>query len=367
MRIAFLYAGGREARWKQALAGEVPSDFFYGAVEIARNGHDVECVDAPENPRGWIAGAYNRLWNWRTPVRTRGEHFVAVGAVFDRLKHADVVVATSTPHANAFVMWTRLKRLRTPVVGIQCGMVNHPLHGARLRATRRVLSRQEIVLFADSERPETISRFQLLPERVHANPFGVDTDFWTPGPSSHDGGYLLAVGNDGRRDYRTLVEAVSGLSLRTKIVTARPLPDSLPPNVEAIRGSWHRPAVTDAELRDLYRGALAVCVPLEDSLQPSGQSVALQAMACGRPVILTRTQGLWTGGDFLEGEHVLLVPPASAVALRGKIEELVSERSLAEQIGISAREAVLRNGRMTDFASRLESVVAVAHSRVHPR
>lgn len=367
MRIAFLYAGGREARWKQALAGEVPSDFFYGAVEIARMGHEVECIDAPGNPRGWIAGAYNRLWNWRTPVRTRGEDFVAVGAVFDRLKNADVVVATSTPHANAFVMWTRLKRLRIPMVGIQCGMVNHPLHGARLRATRRVLGRQEIVLFADSERPETISRFQLPPQRVHANPFGVDVEFWTPGPASGEGGYLLAVGNDGRRDYRTLVEAVAGLSLRAKLVTARPLPEPLPPNVEAIRGSWHRPAVTDAELRDLYRGALAVCVPLEDSMQPSGQSVALQAMACGRPVILTRTQGLWTGSDFLDGGHLLLVPPASVEALRESIGKLVTDRSLAERMGTSAREAVLRHGRMADFASRLESVVALAHSRIHSR
>lgn len=356
MKIAFLYAGGRESRWSAALRGELPSDFFYGAVELARAGHDISCVDAIENPHSLLARGYNLLAGARTPVRTRGEHVVAVGAVLDRLRHADVVVATSTSHAIALAMWKRWKRLSFGIVGIHCGLVNFPVDGARRKSTMRALSEQEVVLFAESERAETLSRFELRPERVHANAFGVDMRFWTTGGVR--GNFILSVGNDGRRDYATLIDAVRTLDVPTKIVTSRELPTPLPPHVEHLKGSWHRPALTDEELRDLYRSAALVVIPLTDSLQPSGQSVALQAMACGTPVILSRTSGLWIGSDFADGTDLLLVDAGNPKALRTVIVNSLADTGLRQRMGGSAREAVLRHGNIEDFARRLDSVLA---------
>jgi glycosyltransferase involved in cell wall biosynthesis len=194
----------------------------------------------------------------------------------------------------------------------------------------------------------------------------VDVDFWTPAQTSA-GDYVLAVGNDGRRDYATLVRAAADWNLPVKIVTSRALPEPLPPNITHLRGSWHRPAVSDAELRELYRGALAVVVSLEDSIQPSGQSVALQAMACGCPVVLTRTRGLWTGNDFHEGEHLLLVEPSSPAALKTAVERLAADPAFAQRMGAAARDAVRQHGRMDAFASRLESVIALAQSAANTR
>jgi glycosyltransferase involved in cell wall biosynthesis len=173
------------------------------------------------------------------------------------------------------------------------------------------------------------------------------------------------VGNDGRRDYATLVAAAAGLGAPVKIVTARALPQPLPANVEHLCGSWHAPAVTDAELRELYRRALAVVVPLEDAIQPSGQSVALQAMACGRPVVLTRTRGLWTGAEFLDGRDLLLVETGSPEALRQAIRRLLDDARFREQIGRAAREAAQAHGRIAAFAARLAGMLSrpeAAHS-----
>ncbi len=352
MKIAFVYAGGREARWAAALAGRAPTDFFYGAVELARAGHDVVCIDAPEPQRSLLAALYNKFFETRTPVRTRGEHVVAVGRVLRRLKGADVVVAASTSHANALALWKERGLLGGSIVGIHCGLVNYPVTGARQRATARVMRGQEVVLFADSERDETIRQCGVEASRVHANAFGVDVDFWTPSASATAGEFVLAVGNDGRRDYATLVRAVTGLDAPVKIVTGRALPP-LPPNVEHLRGTWHAPAVTDEELRELYRRAIAVVVPLEDSIQPSGQSVALQAMACGRAVILTRTRGLWTGADFVDGRDLLLVAPGSSEELRAALQRLLDDPAFAGQVGDAAREAACQNGRIDGFSARL--------------
>ena len=46
------------------------------------------------------------------------------------------------------------------------------------------------------------------------------------------------------------------------------------------------------KIRELYQDAFAI-IPLKDVFQPSGYSVTLQAMACGKPVVLTKTKGLW--------------------------------------------------------------------------
>jgi glycosyltransferase involved in cell wall biosynthesis len=355
VKIAFVYAGGREFRWSEACAGRVPTDFFYGAVELARAGHDVVVLDAPDPPRSLTAALYNRILGGRAPVRTRGENVAAIGRVLRRLRFADVVVAASTSHANALALWQQWGFLRARIVGIHCGLVNYPLTGARQRATARAMRNQEIVLFAESERAETIRQCGLREEQVHANAFGVDVNFWTPGPEN-DGEYLLAVGNDGRRDYATLVRAVEDLSVPVKIVTGRPLPP-LPPHVEHLRGTWHAPAVTDEELRELYRRAIAVVVPLEDAIQPSGQSVALQAMACGRPVVLSRTRGLWTGSDFSDGRDIVLVEPGSPGELRAALQRLLDDPEQRRQIGASALDAVRRHGRIDAFAARLGAVL----------
>jgi glycosyltransferase involved in cell wall biosynthesis len=356
VKIAFVFAGGREARWDAALAGAVPTDFFYGAVEISRSGHEVVCIDAPSPSRSWIASGYDALFGKRTPARMRGEHIVAIGRILRRLEGADVVVAASTAHANALAAWKQRGFIRGRLIGIHCGQVNHVLSPARRQATARAMACQEVVLFADAEKAETMRQFAVPDEKLHANAFGVDARFWAPASANRE--FVLSVGNDGRRDYATLVSAVDGLGVPVKIVTSRPLPQPLPRNVEHLRGSWHAPAVTDEELRELYRRAIAVVVPLEDSIQPSGQSVALQAMACGRPVILSRTRGLWTGQDFAAERDLLLVEPGRPEDLRNAIRRLLDDSDFRERMGRAAREAVDRAGTIDAFAARLMHLIA---------
>ncbi len=336
------------ARWEAARAGEGPTDFFYGAVELARVGHEVGVFDAVAETDSRVATGLNVGLGWSAPVRLRGGDVVAVGRLLEELNRFDVVIGAATATAMALGVWERLGWLRRRVVGIHCGMVNHPLAGVRLASSRWALRNQRCVLFAESEREEMDRRFGV--ESV-VNAFGVDVDFWgRGGVEGGGGGYVLAVGNDARRDYATLVEAVRGMDVPVKILTNRSLPENLPGNVEHLRGSWRRSAVSDADLRELYRGARVVVVPLVNAVQPAGQSVALQAMAAGRTVVMTRTRGLWTGEDFRDGEHLRLVPPGDVAALR----RALSSPALAAGAG---RERVRERGTMAAFAERLEDVL----------
>lgn len=352
-RILFIYAGGRESRWTAPERDQAPSEFFYGAVELARSGWDVCVMDLGDRPDSWIAGLGNLAMGRFLPVRTRAEHVIRVLAIRKQLNAADVIVGAASYVALA-LGWVRgLGCQLPPIVGIHCGMANFQPSRWKRRATARVMSRQGCVFFSNAEAVATAQLFGLREGGVPANSFGVDTGFWTPANAPANDGYILAVGNDTRRDYTTLVRAASAWKVPVKILTKRTIDEPLPANVELLHGSWHSPAVTDRELRELYRRAAVVVVPVVDAIQPSGQSVALQAMACGRPVVLSRTRGLWTEDDFIDGEHLKLVPHSEPQALADAVQSMLENPRDAAAMGGLACARTRDLGDIDGFAHRL--------------
>ncbi len=121
--------------------------------------------------------------------------------------------------------------------------------------------------------------------------------------------------------------------------------------------------LTDDEVRDLYGGAAAVVVPTKDVPQPSGQSVTLQAMACARPVVLTRTRGLWAPESLRDGQNVVLTAPADSEALARSVRFLLDDERRASAIGTSARDTVLSEATVEEYADRLLDVCKIAIDR----
>lgn len=365
MRIGFVYQRGRLARRARVRRGEVPTEFFYGGVELDRAGHAVDLHELGGRAgRALWQRAADRLLRWRLlPSRTGGTVLGELLALCPKLQGCDVVVATTTAIGYGLGTLKLLGRLGPPLVAIHCGLVNYRHRWFRRRANGLVLRRTWTQLYGEGERDEVLRVFGVPPERVAVNQFGVDVDFWTPGGS--EGGYVLSVGNDARRDYELLVEAVGRVGCEAMIVTAREIGTRLPPTVRKVAGGWHEEAVTDGELRDLYRGAQFVVIPLHDSLQPSGQSVCLQAMACGKPVVMTRTRGLWSRRAMRDGENVILVPPGDVGTLAETMRGLLQDAGERRRLGRNAREAVCRDGDIKAFAARLEEACrrAIAEGR----
>lgn len=355
-RIVFVYSGGRKARWEALSRDDEPSEFFYGAVEMAQAGWHVNVVDFQDQPDAFSARLINLLLGRFFPVRVRAEHLLGVWRLRKVLAKADVLIATTSYIALAAGMLRLIGMRIPPVVAIHCGIANHRPTSLKRRVTSWILRNQECTFFAAAEAAETARLFHLPDSHVHANAFGVDIRFWKPSKIDHHAGYVLAVGNDARRDYFTLVKAASNWDVPVKILTKRDIEGSIPSNVELLRGSWHSPAVSDAELRDLYRDAAVVVVPIVDSVQPSGQSVALQAMACGRPVVMSETSGLWTDDDFRKDEHIVLVPPNEPSALAAGVQRLLENSTWAATIGNQACARMHERGDIKGFAERLGNV-----------
>ncbi len=351
--IGFLFNSGRLSRLQACLHGDAPSDFFYGALELKAQGFDIRIFETTADvPIHWPSAAFNFLGQ-NGPVRLDGLYVQATKNLLPQLNECDVIVGTTPGHAFALAVWRRLQFLKAPVVGIQCGLFNHPINWWRKHSTAFLLRGMQSVLFGESELSPILDTFPKVENNVHVNQFGVDTTFWTPGPFT-ESGYILAVGNDGRRDYDTLVQAATKLPWNVILLTSNPLPP-LPPNVKQMASSYTQ-GITDIRLRDLYRGARCVVVPLHPTLQPSGQSVTLQAMACGKPVVLTKTQGIWSQHTVRDGETLLLAPAGNSAVLAERIQQACAQEGTA--FGEAARTAVMHYGRIESFAN---GILAACH------
>ena len=361
MKLAYIYHPGRLQRLDHALTGHAPTEFFYGAIELAARGLDIRFLETdPAAPVHWPCAAFNFLGQ-NAPVKLDGVLFQSTGNLLDRLNECDAVVGTTGGIAFALAVWRMLGRLRTPIVGIQTGLLVHRINLSRRYSTAFLLRRMQSVLFGEAELNLMHETFPGVKGYLHVDQFGVDTSFWTPGPATKSG-YVLAVGNDGRRDYSLLIEAAKRMPYPVLAVTARALPSPLPPNVEHIRGAYAE-GVSDEQLRDLYRGAGCVVVPLKETTQPSGQSVTLQAMACGRPVVLTETRGIWSRQTVRDGETLLLTSPSDVGGLVRAIESVMEDKDLSEKLGATAREAVIQNATIQAFADRLLDVCSIVQKR----
>jgi len=361
VRIAFVHHPGRLARLEAARSGTAPTEFLFGAVELERAGHDVVHFELDPNAstsrllRRAIDGSAGR---GHLPPHLAAATLRGGWALRRELGRVDVVVASTTGTAMALATWRAARMLRTPLVGIVAGLVNDPWSRRRAVTTRALLWRMHSVLYGEGELEPLLSRAPFLHERIHVNPFGVDTGFWKPGDEDCDG--VLAIGNDGHRDWDTLVAAASKITAPVEIYTARSRPDTLPANVAWRPAGWHEQVLSDRDVRDLYRRAAVVVVPVQDVPQPSGQSVTLQAMACGRPVVLTRTRGLWSSSGPVDGVNVTFVSPRDPDALAGGVVDLLGRRDRRAELGRAAREFVEEHASVAAYADRLLAICELA-------
>ena len=136
-------------------------------------------------------------------------------------------------------------------------------------------------------------------------PFSVDLEFWSA-ENNEKKDQVLFVGNDGNRDYEFLVELVKDMPNQNFVILSNQLENDILnlPNCKLINGSFAKQGLSDIELKNLYNESIMTIIPLKNSIQPSGQSVALQSMACGTPIVITETFGFWDKKNFQNKKNI---------------------------------------------------------------
>ena len=205
-----------------------------------------------------------------------------------------------------------------------------------------------------------LRRYLNLPaEKIWLLPDQTDVKFFTPGfPSPQkQRPMVMSVGLE-QRDYLTLAEATKDLDIDVKISGfstaklkeeyARPksrrFPKVLPENMSCQFYEW-------PDLVQLYRDADIVVISLVENKFAAGIQVMHEALACGRPVIISRTQGM---SQYLETPGIVTTfEPGDVGGLRSAILHLLKNPQEAEAQAQRGRELVLQERNSDRFVESL--------------
>jgi glycosyltransferase involved in cell wall biosynthesis len=360
--VVFVYRGERTDLIPRIAEGVAPDEFLYGFPQVREKFPYSDFFEAD-----YSGMALRRLLKPIEMLTVRlgfGIFFSTIVLNWKTVKRARLLVATSDSTGVPLLILKRLGLLPAKVVMISQGIhsieadIGHlPWFEWLADALGKCLERASaIVCLGDGDSvaiQRSFSHYR-LPEVVTIQ-FGIDHAFWhpaeeKPGPSAAKEGFVLSVGSDRMRDYPTLISAIDSTPLR--LVTRLGLPvEAERPNIQVLsKLEW-------PQLRSLYQEARFVATPVKDQPRDSGHSATLQAMACGKTVILSDTAGLWDRENMKHGETCYLVEPGNPAAMRSAIQYLWSNPVEAARIGANARKLVMDKYSSHGFGSRLAEVI----------
>lgn len=397
--LLYIFTRGRKARLEAlSEAEDCPQEFLFGLPYLQDRGYQVDMLEMDELPYDESHPFYQTLYhenfalNQRLPWECRSHQ---LAGYVEQMNRYDLIVAGNETVAFAVADLIRRKLVDTPMMFFVMGALaklpkirsiavfqqlfreNRSIHLRDLSNCilkyntvyrfakdyyQQLLQHSHSAIFiGQGEYHYALKKFRRFQEKLSFLPFAVDTEFWTPlenSQSGKSGPYVLFMGKDQNRDFRLVTKIAKQLSeVQFKFVT-RNIPEyRIRSNVELIAGEWKEMILTDQEVRNIVQRCSLVILPLKSTIQPSGQSVALQAMACAKPVLITKTDGFWEPGTFIHGQHVHFIHSDSLGEWCEAIMRFLQNYTLAKRLGQNARKLVETNNTLELFGQRLEHIL----------
>ena len=169
----------------------------------------------------------------------------------------------------------------------------------------------KIFFLGKKEYTQAVENFNKFEEKFVFLPFSIDTSFWKSeeNNSFENKKDILFIGNDGNRDYEFVVELAGRMhEYNFHFITEKiEQSEKLSKNINLIKGSWGLEQLSDQQIREYYDKSKITIIPIKETNQPSGQSVALQSMSMRTPVIMTKVKGFWDEENFQDKKHLSFI------------------------------------------------------------
>lgn len=343
-RVALAYAGRYKSPPRDPSGAAAPRDYLFNDMfDVVYDPSLLDDLPAEAKAR------YRLLPNWLA---------LAI-EIHRRRDEYDAVVSWGEHMTIGLMAVQRAARRPKPHIAMLYWFSN-PMVFAALLAFGKTL--HAIVTWPSVQRQFAMDRLGIPPERIYMVKYKVDQLFFDPkraGVSAEEDDLVVTAGAE-MRDYPTLIEALRGTGLRCHIATNR-VRFSLGRrmNAETLKNMAGENVtigeVSLPELRRLYARARFVVMPLQQTNTDNGLTVILEAMAMGKAVICSKTNG--QVDVIRDGETGIFVPQGDPAALRSAMISLWNDPERARRIGAAARAYIERYHTMDQFCRNVKYAI----------
>jgi len=364
----YCYRDSPQRRGALAAGAGAPERYLlFGLDESAAKGIRVRHnLERPLPSPGW-ARLVDRGANWA--VQRAGGYGGDLHSVLPSLRtlnRADVVCSTVDTVGIPLALLHRAGLARPPLVYVSIGLPERIAKLREGRAARTYLDalRRVTAFVAYSEYEAGLLRELVgeggVPPIVFV-PFGVDVAYFVPVTSVEPDIDVVAIGADPHRDFALLLAiAERHPGRRFRIVAGR----------DAARGLGSLPANAELEVdiplrevRDRLARARVVALPVRANSYSGATTVLLQALAMGKPVVVSRTPAIATGYGLVDGGNCRLVEPGDEREFEEALLGLLADATAAERLGVQARLTAELELSWERYTTAMTDVIAAAVER----
>jgi hypothetical protein len=330
MRVVYSHNYSAAGIRAQVEAGRYPVQHMYGTQAFEPAGHELLTTDH----RGDHALSRLSARALRLRAGDLRDEWVIVGL----RPRADLVLAGEPLHVAGLARLRRRRRMGLPAL---VGVFHQP--APLVPWWRHVVEGFDaVVCLSTHVRDQLVRDHGRDPRTTVALPWGPDlsTDVYPP---TAPGDLVVAAGKTGR-DFTTLVHALRRRPVPAQLWTTPDSLPELPPGVE-VRAPHTIPDDPGAaqqfawvQARDAIASAAVVAIPLADTNRLVGLSELADALALGRPVVMTRSPFIDVDIDAVGCGRV--VEHGDVDGWAQALDELMGDPELRAEMGRAGRRYV---------------------------
>ena len=363
-RITYLFLDGRINRIHDI---NYADDFFYGYRYFLEKFKEVQIIEMQiakknkfRNFIGYIDKVLRKISNCSFFLND-----IINFENFKKIKNTEVLIITNDRLGYSsipFLIYLKLKKRKT--VMFVMGMIKIEYKYSFVKFFNNIFTKlliklcSNLIFLSENECLQAKKKYKNEKHKLEFVPFCIDTDFWQSSNDYKVKNNILFIGNDGKRDYKLVKTIANKLeNFNTTLISRRINNNGLDSSVKLINTSWKSNDITDTELKNFYEDAALVFLPLVNSLQPSGQSVTLQAMSMGVPVIISDTEGFWDRNNLVSDKNIFLIKNLNADEWVSKINTLINDKEALSNISLESKKVVNNFYKKDILIKRLSELV----------
>lgn len=370
--ITYIFGNGRTKKIKSS--DDFASEFFYGYIELLEENKEIEIIENDLEKSKLFSRFFLIVDKILRKLTKLPFYFNEICSFKNLIKtyRSDVLIVTNDRLALSMlpmlIIVKLFKNLQINVFVMGFFGKEHSKYFYWLQKFFMIVLIKlcnNFLFLGMGEYNSAIKKYTKYEDKFKYFPFCVDFKFWAKDFPSYNKKFyssdIIFVGNDGNRDFSKLIEISRKLpNLKFNVLTSEIESNlELPENINLIKSNWNQSLLSDSEMRKYFSESKISIIPLKNSLQPSGQSVALQSMICKTPVIISKTKGFWDNKLFKNNENIIFLEENSIDSWVKKINESLNDIEKLNELSRNSYSTVSTKLTMENFVSRLREIINV--------